>query len=179
MADRRDFLRYAALSAVPLANGLGLAVANAVPARSPIRIVVVDGRHAASLAFGARLAATGAMLHTLNDGDVTDLWLDVLRPAWSQAPQPVAGLTRLPALFVLEQLAWSRGLRVVHHAEHMVPTGGGDAFPAASAERIAADAARAGNAGLRRPVPLATAAGLHPAVPPGRELLASFLLAPV
>jgi hypothetical protein len=53
-------------------------------------------------------------------GDVTALWRESIGPAWRQTPTVVAGLTRSPALFCLEQLGWGLGRRVVFCAEHLV-----------------------------------------------------------
>ena len=193
MADRREFLRYAMVSAVPLATGLSLEAA-AQSALSPIRRIVIDARHVECLAFGASLAEEGATIHALPDGDVTNLWLTVIQPLWARTPEPVAGLTRSPALFVLEQLAWPHGLRVVHHAEHAVSPvapaiheihregvvltrGQLDRLDTLWPERVAESIAN-----RRRPLaasrPGPTAAGLAPALPAGRELLTSWVIAP-
>jgi hypothetical protein len=43
------------------------------------------------------------------NGDVTSLWSSTLRPLWRTGEARVAGVTRPPALFCLEQLA--RGMR--------------------------------------------------------------------
>lgn len=193
MADRRDFLRYAVVSAVPLATGLPLDGMGAEPG-ALVRIAVIDARHPESLAFGASLAEQGATVHAMADGDVTDLWRNVLEPAWARGREPVAGLTRAPALFVLEQLAWTHGLRVVHHAEHavgpFVPAvhdirrGGGsltagqlDRLDSLWPERVAEAVFRRDPRGSPS-LPGPTDAGLHPALPAGRELLVSWVIAP-
>jgi hypothetical protein len=43
------------------------------------------------------------------NGDVTPVWSNTLRPLWRTGEARVAGVTRAPALFCLEQLA--RGMR--------------------------------------------------------------------
>lgn len=201
MTDRREFLQYAMVSAVPLATGAAFDAAAGVrsatgDAPSAIRHVVVDSRHAECRAFGASLAEAGAAVHALADGDATDLWLRTLAPAWSDSPVAVAGLTRAPALFILEQLAWSHGLRVVYHAEHVVSAaapavhhilrasatgvcaGQLDRFdslwPDRVADLVAAFAPAPAAAG--RPGP--TLAGLLPSLPAGSELLTSWIIAP-
>jgi hypothetical protein len=200
MADRREFLRYAMVSAVPLATGVSLeaaACADGVTsaATCAVRHVVIDARHLESRHFGASLADAGAMVHALADGDATSLWQRTLAGAWRHAPVAVAGLTRAPALFILEQLAWSHGLRVVYHAEHVVSAtapaahqvlrapGGltgaslarlGSLWP----EHVADVVARyAPTTTASRPGP--TGAGLLPALPAGAELLTSWIIAPV
>ena len=200
MTDRREFLRYAMVS-VPLATSVAFDAAAGVRSAagdvpSAIRHVVVDSRHAECRAFGASLAEAGATVHALADGDATDLWQRTLGPAWSDAPVAVAGLTRAPALFILEQLAWSHGLRVVFHAEHVVsgtapaahhilrgPAAGPSAgqldrfdslWPDRIADLVAAFAPPPAATG--RPGP--TSSGLLPSLPAGSELLTSWIIAP-
>jgi hypothetical protein len=81
-------------------------------------MVLIDDRHAEARAFGAALAASGAPVHSVPDGDVTSLWRESIGPAWRNTPTVVAGLTRSPVLFCLEQLGFAHGRRVVFFAEH-------------------------------------------------------------
>jgi hypothetical protein len=97
----------------PLATG-ALAAATAFP------MVLIDDRHAEARAFGTALTAWGAPVHSLPKGDVTALWRESIGPAWRHAPTVVAGLTRSPVLFCLEQLGWPLGQRVVFCAEHLM-----------------------------------------------------------
>jgi hypothetical protein len=108
------------LSASPLAPKIAFA-----DGREPavLDALVIDSRHAEARAFGARAGQWGAPLRTI-EGDITDLWAGELDARWQSNPATVAGLTERPALFLLERLAWDRGLRVVFEAEHR-PTGGG------------------------------------------------------
>jgi hypothetical protein len=82
--------------------------------------VLIDDRHAEGRAFGSAFAARGALVYALSEGDLTALWRESIGPAWRQAPVVLAGLTRPPALFCLEQLGWALGRRVVFYAEHVV-----------------------------------------------------------
>ena len=205
MTDRREFLQYAMVTAVPLTTGVTLAGGETVAASKVsadravplvVRHVVIDSRHLESRAFGASLAGSGATVHALADGDATDLWLQTLGPAWRTSPVPVAGLTRLPALFILEQFAWSHGLRVVFQAEHVVSSKApavhhiqrapvesltvnqlqrfDASWPVGVADLVAGYAPVLNAA----PRPGPTAAGLLPALPPGGELLTSWIIAP-
>jgi len=201
MTDRREFLQYAMASAVPLAAGVSLEArassrhtdAGVTPA---IRHVVIDSRHDESRAFAASFATDRVVVHPLADGDATDFWLRTLAPAWREAPVAVAGLTRPPALFILEQLAWSHGLRVVYHAEHVVTASGTtghqvlrvpaddltvaqlERFDSSWPDRVAELVARyVPSPGASRPGP--TPAGLLPSLPQGGELLTSWIIAPV
>ena len=47
------------------------------------------------------------------NGDVTSVWWSTLRPLWHTGEARVAGVTRAPALFCLEQLARSARHRVI------------------------------------------------------------------
>ncbi len=84
--------------------------------------VVYDSRHVDARSFGERANRVGLPTHGI-EGDITDLWQTELRALWKQAPITVAGLTERPALFLLEQLGWDHGLRVVYQAEHGLNSG--------------------------------------------------------
>jgi hypothetical protein len=120
MTNRREVLRAAA--ALPLAAGATRLVD--ATARNRSLHVLIDQRHAAAKVLGDRLARRGATLHTLSDGDITQVWLRQIAPAWRREPVAVAGLTERPALFCLEQFALACGLRVVFHNEHVAHPSG-------------------------------------------------------
>ena len=124
LTNRREFLQGAVCTALPAAVGAPLlptAARAAVPRAFPM--VLIDDRHAEARAFGAALAIWGAPVHAVPEGDVTALWRESIGPAWRHARTVVAGLTRSPALFCLEQLGWALGRRVVFCAEHLVWAG--------------------------------------------------------
>jgi hypothetical protein len=115
VTNRRQFLQTAAaLSAAPLAGRVAFAEGRESAA---LDAVVIDTRHAPARDFGARAGLLGAPLRNIS-GDITDLWQHELLARWKAAPACIAGLTERPALFLLEQLAWEHGLRVVFEAEH-------------------------------------------------------------
>ncbi len=199
MTNRREFLHGAALSALPAAAGAALAGAVRVRLPGPIDVhaVIVDSRHTQARTLGARLADSGAAVHALADGDVTQLWLRHIGPAWKRSPVGVAGLTEPPALFCLEQFAWSHGLRVVFHAEHIVQADGrtqhqvlrsgqGAACSTHELRRagplwptVVADAFTAHRAAAARPAFGPSDAGLSPPLPAGAGLLTSWIIAAV
>ena len=78
-------------------------------------------------------------------------------------------------LFCLEQLAWSQGLRVIFHAEHMVTPvqSAHTAWAGTVADIVTAHGAMptARHAGP-------TSAGLAPAPTPDAQLLTSWIIAP-
>jgi hypothetical protein len=197
MTNRREFLRGATWAAVPLVAGLpGIAPADGRLA-SAFHAVLIDDSFPEARAFGANLAARGATVRAMADGDVTSVWQQDIQPAWRRGPVPVAGLTRAPVLFCLEQLAWAQGLRVVFHAEHVVTpsrtvrhavhrsAGGvlsleagelamrGTRWPELMADVVETHGAQAR---YRRAGP--SCAGLLPDLPPDAELLTSWIIAP-
>jgi hypothetical protein len=198
MISRREFLEAAAVSALPAIAGAsqrndGLQADARQPVAPPT--VLIDERYREARSVGARLAARGASLLALPDGDITQVWLNHIGPAWKDQPVTVAGLTGRPALFCLEQLALSCGLRVVFHAEHFVHREGrtehrllrgaeaaglsvrelnlaGWLWPARMAEALAVYRKPAGRGrfGL-------SDAALSPTLRPGAQLLTSWIIA--
>ena len=85
LTNRREFLQGAVWTALPAAVGAPLlptAARAAVPRAFPM--VLIDDRHAEARAFGAALAAWGAPVHAVPEGDVTALWRESIGPAWRQ-----------------------------------------------------------------------------------------------
>jgi hypothetical protein len=143
------------------------------------------------------MGRAGAAVHSLINGDVTQVWLQQIGPAWQRGPAMVAGLTARPALFCLEQLALSRGLRVVYHAEHVVDANGHTEHALLrGAECLRLSSAGLSAAGRQWPACIAEAlasyrpptvrtrfgrseAALDPALPPRTQLLTSWIIAAV
>jgi hypothetical protein len=124
MTSRREFLGAAALSALPAIAGATLSFAATRTNYGAGHLVLVDARYPQSRSVATRVSRAGAAVYALADGDVTQVWMERIGPAWQRGPAVVAGLTARPALFCLEQFALSSGLRVVFHAEHVVHTDG-------------------------------------------------------
>jgi hypothetical protein len=198
MTSRRQFLQGATLAAVPLVTGLPRIADAGMGTSLAFQAVLIDDRHAEARAFGAALAARGSRVMPVPHGDVTAPWLGEIGPAWRRAPVPVAGLTRPPVLFCLEQLAWAQGLRVVFHAEHVVTltrtashavhacASGGVGFDAGDLARRGrlwpwqvADTVARFDASRRDGRAGPSCAGLMPALPADAELLTSWIIAPV
>jgi hypothetical protein len=198
MTNRREFLQAAAIAGLPVIGAAtgNIAVARSkAPARNDLHAVLVDERFAEAQSVAASLASAGTPVHTIPDGDITQVWLSHIGPAWRSGPVAIAGLTARPALFCLEQLALTSGLRVVFHAEHVLQAdgeaehtvlrGADDAFLSARDLRRAGSLwpARIADAisthrQLARPLPLARSdAALDPALPPGAQLLTSWIIA--
>ena len=182
--NRREFLQRATtmvapIVAAPMATGLpAMATAGqgapSHPGAAKYHAVLIDDRHPEARLFGSVLAARGAAVHSVPGGDVTSLWLSTIAPAWRRGPVSIAGLTRPPVLFCLEQLAWSHGLRVIFHDEHRVMHS--PAAHAAWAEKVADIVTLHGatpDARFAGP----TSAGLAPAPTKHSQLLTSWIIA--
>jgi hypothetical protein len=200
VTNRREFLQAAALSGLPVIAGSAVTVtAHAGPAniqsRLELHAMLVDARHAEARSAGTRLAGTGATVLDIPEGDITQLWLREIGPVWKQRPVAIAGLTARPALFCLEQFALTGGMRVVFHGEHIVYPNGQTEHSllrgAAVARLSARELKRAGSlwplriadavAGYRPQTGGVRAgrseAALEPALPPGAQLLTSWIIA--
>ncbi len=193
MTSRREFLEAAALSALPAVAGASL-TAHPLGTGPGFQFVLFDQRYAQARSLASRIGHAGAV-HPLADGDITQVWLKQIGPAWQRGPAITAGLTARPALFCLEQLALSCGLRVVFHAEHVVhPNGrtehavlrGGESLALTPADltqaerhwpaRIA-DALATYRPQIPRPRFGRSEAALDPALPPQTLLLTSWIIA--
>jgi hypothetical protein len=114
--SRRRFLKTcAAVSVTPLVAEYARA---AHRNDAGIGAVVVEASSEQAMRFGTRLGGYGASVHEI-DADVTSLWYEHLDRQWRTRPVAISGMTLRPALFCLEQLALTHGLRVVHHGRHM------------------------------------------------------------
>lgn len=195
MTNRREVLRAAA--ALPLVTSAARLVDAAARKSFSLR-VLMDGRHEAAKVVGKRLGRGGAIVHTLPDGDITQVWVQQIAPVWRREPIAVAGLTERPALFCLEQFALACGLRVVFHNEHVVhPSGRTEHWLLRGSRAANLSAGSLSRARLLWPARIAEAietfreqpcvharfgrsdAALEPALPAGATLLTSWIIAPV
>ncbi len=195
MTTRRRFLQATAGAALPVSMH-SLAAAAISPQRPPQFRAVVVGSQPDAISFGQHFAAGGTPVHALAEDEITSLWLGTIRPLWLAGPVAIAGVTQPATLFCLEQLAWSHGLRVAFHAEHVLQADGSTVHQlqrgAAAAGVTATHLARAG---ATWPTQLAQAmathrrhrwdprfgpslASLEPALPPDAQLLSSWIIAP-
>jgi hypothetical protein len=210
MTSRREFLEAAALTALPVVAGVSLsgaavAATKPVPANAPSRaslsaaadfhLVLFDARYSEARSAATRIGGAGAATHALADGDITQVWLEQIGPAWQRGPAVIAGVTARPALFCLEQFALSSGLRVVFHAEHVVHADGRtDHVLLRGAESVGLSAVELAGAGAHWASRVADAlvsyrpqsagprfgrsnAALEPVLPPQAQLLTSWIIA--
>lgn len=159
MLPRRHFLQVGltALAAVPVIGGLvrpSRADAAEPPAGRgsaalPLHLVIYDEQLPESLSFAQAAAARGARTRSFAKGDATPIWYDEIDLAWRERPVAIAGLTRHGPLFIFEQMAQVRGLRMVARAEHRTRSDGRceHVVASASAEATAWVRALAGSAG--------------------------------
>jgi hypothetical protein len=205
MTSRREFLEAAAWTALPVIAGTPL-VAAAAPAKKPslanepaaglaFQFVLFDSRYSQAHSAAARIRSAGATVHALADGDITQVWMDHIGPAWQRGPAAIAGVTARPALFCLEQFALSSGMRVVFHAEHVVHANGRTHHSLLrGADRVRLSAADLNRAGEQWPNHIVEAlaqyrpqveaprfgrsdAALEPALPAQAQLLTSWIIA--
>ena len=196
MATRRTFIQIAACTTLPAAAGVLRAAEQPVALpRHGLHAVVIDEHHSAARDFGRQFGAQGATVLSLREGDVTSVWLRDIRPQWIRRPATIGGLTTPAALFCFEQLAWSHGLRVVFHAEHIaLPDGTVEHHVQRDAQMARLTASNLRRAGTRWPARLANAmaarstapagrrpgpslAALQPTLPEGAQLLTSWIIA--
>lgn len=111
MQSRRQVLKGAAVGLVLPVVGTS-AIAAPAAAGSPIDLAMFDARFPEARLVGAALSRRGARTFGF-DGDVTSFWYGRLDPQWRNADVGLAGVTTERALFVLEQLSWARGHRVL------------------------------------------------------------------
>jgi hypothetical protein len=193
MANRRQFIQGgASLSA---ASGIALA---GVPRRAraaqqasvSLAGFVYDSRFADAREIARHAGRHGATLWEIS-GDLFDLWSDHLDPLWREAPAAIAGVTTEPDLFVIEDMAADRRMKVVYRGEHGVTVRGAVSHRLAGPEALFAKTALAQNPDLWAPLlgramvevpagpaPAATLDLKSPALSARREPLYSWVIAP-
>ncbi len=185
MSSRREFLAAAGVAALPVMASGRDGVPR--PERPELALAIVDLRLPQSRLVGNELSRRGVPVQTFDGDDITALWLDDVQPLWRSSRAAVGGLTARIPLFCLEQLAWSFGLRVIYHAEHLIRADGsavhaaqtagvaprGPMWPARVAERLAAHRSSACVRGGPSCAPL------EPAVAADARLLHSWIIASI
>ena len=101
----------------PSARGPGTAPTGGLPERAVLFAVLFDERFEDAERFASVARRHGLAVRGVR-ADITELWYRELEPLWQRSPRPVAGLTPYAALFCLERLAWTHGMRVVLHGTH-------------------------------------------------------------
>jgi hypothetical protein len=125
MTDRRSFLQSSLALASAATGGLtGPAAAEtARKGRDPdqgssaVRLFVFEQRYREAVRAAAHARRAGAAVWAV-DGDLTALWYDHLSLAWRDRPQPLAGVTTAPVLFLLETLAVDHRMKVSWRDAH-------------------------------------------------------------
>jgi len=123
VTTRRQFIETSVvLAAWPSAAFVATRAVASTPTLSLERFVF-DSRFAAAAEVAKHVADRGVPLSAIA-GDVTDLWYHELDLRWKRAPQPLAGITTRPGLFVLETLAADHRMRVVYRGLHRAAVDG-------------------------------------------------------
>jgi hypothetical protein len=198
MTNRREFLQATALIGLPMVSGTpqsAVAARASLPPRSDLHTFLLDERHWQARSVGAAFAGAGTSVRAIPDGDITQIWLREIGPEWKRHRGTVAGLTARPALFCLEQLALTCGMRVAFHAEHIVhPDGRTEHSLLRGADSAHLSLDDLSIAGALWPLRIADAiatyrplrdgqrlgpsdAALEPALPEGAQLLTSWIIA--
>lgn len=86
--------------------------------------IIYDQRFPQAQTFASAAQDHGVTTHAI-EGDVTSLWYHTLDAAWKEGPQTIAGMTGHGVLFVLERLAWEKGMTVAFRAQHEPNAKGG------------------------------------------------------
>jgi hypothetical protein len=168
MTNRREFLQTGvAVSALSLAiDSLPAAAASASTADArrvaPYK-AIFDPRYSEGRTFAQAAGALGIPIRAIEEGDVTDYWYDELDLLWRQGPVAIAGLTQFGPMFVLEQMANERGMRVVLRIEHQARPNGTFAHVMSAPAETVALAARLIEQGTHWPSAMAAAAARCPA----------------
>jgi len=119
--NRRGFFKASlsgtALSMLCLSAGRALASVQESVGRVEVGLVVWDGRMPAPENFAQEAEHLGLKKHRI-DGDVSALWYQQLDPMWSTSSLVVAGITAIRPLFILEQMARDRNVRLALSVEH-------------------------------------------------------------
>lgn len=118
MINRRDVIA-SGLAVSLLARSSAASIAGAAPAAgtATVQRFVADVRFPEARAAARAAGNRGAAIQSLAE-DVTPLY-ESLAAAWRSAPFALAGLTTKNAFFVIERLAWERGLRTVYRGIHL------------------------------------------------------------
>lgn len=123
MINRREVIASGfAVSILARASAASLSVPESSEGWLRVPYFVADERFSEARE-AARAAAAGGGLSTMTlAADVTAVY-ESLDRAWRSAQFAVSGMTTSAALFVLERLAWERGLRTAYRGIHHVTSG--------------------------------------------------------
>src|SRR5690606_33719600 len=116
MINRREVIASGLAASVLAAAAPSLAGSAGMSSARAVRLFVADSRIPESAVAARAAELRGAAIGAV-PGDVTRLY-ESLDLAWRRAPFAVAGLTTKSTLFVIERLAWERGLRTAYRGIH-------------------------------------------------------------
>lgn len=126
MVDRRTVLKLGATSAASVFINVSAATLDAIAPDDflpPLARAIFDGRSAEGLAFASEMRRKGVAVSEIGT-DLGKLWYGDLQVRLCKSPAPIAGLTGRTALFCLEELARSVGMKVRYRVDHKLdPTG--------------------------------------------------------
>ncbi len=120
MVDRRTVLKLGATSAASVfinVSASALGANGPDSSRHPLARAIFDGRSAEGLAFASAMRGSGVAVSEIGT-DLAQLWYGDLQAHLRNSPAPIAGLTDRTALFCLEELARSVGMKVRYRVDH-------------------------------------------------------------
>jgi hypothetical protein len=120
MPNRREFLQTGAAVSAIAANGMmssAEGTARDAPS-STLGRAIYDDRYAEGRRFAEVIGEHGVATRALDGGDITRFWYDDLDTLWKREAMAVAGFTQFGPMFVVEQLALERGMRLALRVEH-------------------------------------------------------------
>jgi len=103
-------------SAAAWRSGSGASACVAALVTRRVHRVIFDEDLRESRLFAREATRLGLPTVSFSGEGATDLWYYELDPIWRQQPLAIAGVTRFGPLFVLERLAWDRGMRVLYRS---------------------------------------------------------------
>jgi hypothetical protein len=126
VVDRRTVLKLGATSAAGVLINVSATALGAIgpdSSRHPLARAIFDGRSAEGLAFASEMRGSGVAISEIGT-DLAKLWYGDLQAHLRNSPAPIAGLTDRTALFCLEELARSVGMKVRYRVDHKLDSTG-------------------------------------------------------
>ncbi|WP_320036123.1 hypothetical protein [Halarcobacter sp.] len=124
--SRRSFLKSTSLGATILASSAysnplsSLILSDKKQKNIDLDYVIFDKGIEKSEEFAQKMKALGTKTYEINK-DISQMWSEVISPTWGKNKNTaIAGLTTYETMFVLERLAFDKGMLMYFNAEHNI-----------------------------------------------------------
>lgn len=124
--SRRSFLKSTSLGATILASGAygnplsSLILSDKKQNNINLDYVIFDKGIEKSEEFAKKMKALGTKIYEVNK-DISQMWSEIISPTWGKNKNTaIAGLTSYETMFVLERLAFDKGMLMYFNAEHNI-----------------------------------------------------------